>query len=80
MHARHLIFYGQDATRLSEQMPDVARTFVADVTSAVKTASTLVKPGDVVLLSPACASFDQYDNFERRGEDFVRCVNALLAH
>jgi UDP-N-acetylmuramoylalanine--D-glutamate ligase len=33
--------------------------------------------GAVVLLSPACASFDQYPNFEVRGDAFVRCVNAL---
>ena len=33
--------------------------------------------GDTVLLAPAAASFDQYDNFERRGEDFVSQVNAL---
>ena len=32
----------------------------------------------VVLLSPACASFDQYQNFEQRGDDFTACVNALL--
>jgi UDP-N-acetylmuramoylalanine--D-glutamate ligase len=31
-----------------------------------------VKPGDVILLSPACASYDQYDDFEQRGEHFRR--------
>jgi UDP-N-acetylmuramoylalanine--D-glutamate ligase len=34
-------------------------------------------PGDVVLLSPACASYDQYESFEQRGDDFRRLVEAL---
>jgi UDP-N-acetylmuramoylalanine--D-glutamate ligase len=39
---------------------------------AVRHAAAEAKPGEVVLLSPACASYDQFDNFEQRGEEFRR--------
>lgn len=46
--------------------------------AAVEAASSLARPGDVVLLSPACASFDWYGSYAERGDDFVRAVRALL--
>ena len=44
---------------------------------AVTTAYAQSRPGDVILLAPAAASFDQYDSFEERGEDFMAHVTAL---
>ena len=44
---------------------------------AVDLAKNIAKPPQVVLLSPACASFDMYDNFEERGKDFKKIVNAI---
>jgi len=44
---------------------------------AVTAAAAEAEPGDVVLLAPAAASFDQYPNFEKRGEDFTARVQAL---
>ena len=47
--------------------------------AAVRAAATMARPGDTVLLSPACASFDWYDGYAQRGEDFQQEVAALLA-
>ena len=48
-----------------------------DLEAAVAHAAADAAPGDVVLLSPACASFDHYRNFEHRGEHFTALVAAL---
>ncbi len=45
--------------------------------AAIKHASEAAQPGDVVLLAPACASFDQFRNYEHRGKVFKEVVNAL---
>lgn len=50
-----------------------------DMTDAVARATASAGPGDVVLLSPACASFDMYPNFEVRGRHFKQIVGALVA-
>lgn len=48
-----------------------------DLEQAVLIASEHAQPGDTVLLSPACASFDQYDNYEQRGDHFMKLVEDL---
>ncbi len=68
----------QFAVTLGSAMPvEKSGTLEAAVASALRDAQADGKPGAVVLLSPACASFDQYPNFEVRGDAFVKAVAAL---
>ena len=72
------LFYGEAAALLESAVAgriDVQR--VVDLDEAVSRASELAQSGDVVLLAPACASFDQFKNFEERGEHFCSAVRAL---
>jgi UDP-N-acetylmuramoylalanine--D-glutamate ligase len=73
---------GASAERLAEVLAPaiaggVALHRCADLEEAVGQAAAAAKPGETVLLSPACASFDAFENFERRGERFREIVGAL---
>lgn len=75
----HIIAYGETKYRIKEFADRIKiDCIVVDrLEEAVKVAYNLSNEGDVILLSPACASWDQYKDFEERGTDFKRCVNAL---
>jgi UDP-N-acetylmuramoylalanine--D-glutamate ligase len=75
---------GETADRMEAELGDLGEVGVplhraADLDDAVRSAAAAARPGEVVLLSPACASFDAFPNFEARGERFREIVAALEA-
>ena len=70
---------GREAAAFARQLPGIETEICTTMARAVARAMAEAEPGDTVLLAPAAASFDQYDNFERRGEDFVAEVKSRLA-
>src|SRR5205085_11477826 len=76
---RRAYLIGQAADELARAL-DAARVPYersGNLATAVRDASAAAEAGEVVLLSPACASYDQFENFERRGEEFRRLVQNL---
>lgn len=79
-HVKHLILLGEAAERFKRaaQEAGITRlTVVGSMEEAVKTGAALADYGDVVLLSPACSSYDMYHSYEERGCDFKKIVQAL---
>jgi UDP-N-acetylmuramoylalanine--D-glutamate ligase len=72
---RHLILLGEAAPMMERVWASVGSCYrVSNLGEAVKQASELAQPGDVVLLSPGCASYDMFKNFEERGRLFKEAV------
>jgi len=72
---RSLFLIGEDAKLIAGAMdPAVPVEFCDDLDQAVRQAVAAGREGDVLLLSPACASFDMFDNFEHRGDQFKEAV------
>jgi UDP-N-acetylmuramoylalanine--D-glutamate ligase len=75
---RKLILIGEDAETIASELGQFASSErAADMKDAVKLSFEAAQPGDVVLLAPACASFDMFDSFEHRGKVFKEEVNSL---
>ncbi|MCX7013698.1 MAG: UDP-N-acetylmuramoyl-L-alanine--D-glutamate ligase [Candidatus Sumerlaeota bacterium] len=74
---KKLIVFGEAAPLIRRAWGRAPTVEVPGMAEAVPEAARSAAPGDVVLLSPACASFDQYRNYEERGDDFIARVNAL---
>jgi len=77
-HARAVVLYGRDAARIEAAVGGAAETCrVADLEAAVRRAAELARPGDTVLLAPACASYDMFTDYEQRGDAFRAAVGRL---
>ena len=75
---KHLVVFGEDAPLIAAAFgKTVPVENAVSMMDAVRRAHGAANPGDVVLLSPACASFDMYDNFEARGRDYKDCLRRL---
>ncbi len=77
---KHMVLLGKTAPKIKEQAEAIGFyniTLAKNMEECVISAFKLAVPGDTVLLSPACASWDMYSCFEQRGEHFKNCVHGL---
>jgi UDP-N-acetylmuramoylalanine--D-glutamate ligase len=78
--ARKLILIGEDAQTIAGELGEFAPVeFANDMKGAVALSVQSAQPGDIVLLAPACASFDLFDSFEHRGSVFKEEVQSLMS-
>ena len=74
-HVKAVVAIGDDAIEIEKAFDGVCRVVRGgSMQEAVRLARSLAVSGDVVLLSPACTSYDWYNNYMERGEDFMQCV------
>ena len=75
---RRALLIGESAREIEASLAGTCPTLrCEDLSAAVRAAATEARPGDAVLLSPACASFDQFRNYEERGESFRQAIARL---
>lgn len=78
-HTKHIVCYGETKDRIKEfaTKNNIDVSVVDNVSEAAKEAYSVSEEGDTILLSPACASWDQFKNFELRGDEFKKTVKNL---
>lgn len=75
--ARRILLIGAAAEKIEQQLAGLRTENVGTIEHAVERSASQAVAGDVVLLAPACASFDQFQSFEHRGRVFKELVKAL---
>jgi UDP-N-acetylmuramoylalanine--D-glutamate ligase len=77
---RFVVLMGKDADLIESKINGCVPSYRATtIKQAVQIAATMAEKGESVLLSPACASLDQYNNYQERGEKFTQAVMELAA-
>jgi UDP-N-acetylmuramoylalanine--D-glutamate ligase len=75
---KSICVYGRDAEYIVHQLPkNMDISICVNMSQAINLAKTKAISGDIILLSPACASFDEFKNYEHRGDEFEKIVNNL---
>lgn len=77
---RAVVVYGEAGERFREAFADspIDSYLEAGMKQALDCACEVAQPGDAIVLSPACASFDEFDSFEHRGQVFKECVSLRM--
>jgi UDP-N-acetylmuramoylalanine--D-glutamate ligase len=78
-HARAVVLIGRDGLQIGRAIAGCGVPVLAagDLPEAVRKSAVAARQGDAVLLSPACASFDMFRNYEHRAQVFVEAVRQL---
>ncbi len=74
---KKVFLIGKDAKKIEDALGSALCCYSSDLSAAVRDAARTGSAGDVVLLAPACASFDMFKNFEHRGDEFIAAVKGL---
>ncbi len=80
-HVRQLVLIGEDAETIAKELGEYAPSQQAiDMQEAIRISFQSAQPGDIVLLAPACASFDMFESFEQRGKVYKSEVQSLKSN
>ena len=74
---KYIFLIGRCAKRMKKELDEFNTEIVHNIERAVKKAYMMAKEKDIILLSPGCSSYDQFKNYECRGEEFKRMIRLI---